>query len=138
MHIRRMIILAILPILLVSCNQVEEEAGVESIETGSQDYLNQALVCSMYFTYSGNKKAAELTLMNAILEVSQNENLNLLSIEDLEEITGSEIQMVKDLFGGSEVSKREASYYLISDNECLIHASMGAIWGLLNQDGEIE
>ncbi|MCE9684007.1 hypothetical protein [Halomonas alkalisoli] len=136
MNIKRLAFLAIFPFLLVSCKKTEDKVDAEFIELGTQEYLDQALACGMYFTYSGNKKAAELALMNAVREVSQNKNLNFLSIEDLEEITGKEVGRVIGLFDETEASKREASYYLISKNDCLAHATMGGLWGLLNQDAE--
>lgn len=122
-------------LLLASCKQGEGEGELyEVMEAGTQEYLNQASLCSMYFAYSGNKKASQMAFMNVFWGVSVNESLDILTIEELEEISTREVDRVKELFGEAEVSKREASYYLISENECLVHATMGGIWRIVNEN----
>lgn len=75
-----------------------------------------------------------MAFMNVFWGVSVNESLDILTIEELEEISTREVDRVKELFGEAEVSKREASYYLISENECLVHATMGGIWRIVNEN----
>lgn len=111
-----------------------ESADDFSLDPGTQKYLDQAALCSMYFTYSGNKKASQLSLLNVIWSSSTNEDLRISNAEELKEISKSEIDRVKSLFDEVEMSETEASYYLISENECLVHAAMGGLWRMINEE----
>jgi hypothetical protein len=111
----------------------ESEDGF-SLDPGTQEYLDQAALCSMYFTYSGNKGSAQLSLLNVMWSVSLNEELSILNIEELKDVSKNEIDRIKGFFDEVEMSNSEASYYLIAENECLVHAAMGGFWSMINEE----
>lgn len=58
-----------------------------------------------------------------------------MNIEELKDVSKKEIDRIKGFFDEVEMSNSEASYYLIAENECLVHAAMGGFWRIINEEG---
>ena len=120
--------MALILTLMIGCERPDDLTTGGPPEVGTQKYLEQASICSMYFTYVGKKDLGYMALMNAVSEVSSNNNLELYDMGALEILAASEVERVRSFFSEAEVSKKEASFYLLSENDCLVHASLGRLY----------